>query len=84
MKLQEKYLLVSYKQRLLDQWQHVTQGNQSVTEYITKFDEFLIRWGENESDTLTLSRFCLGLREDIKCELFVRYISTLEQAYQLV
>jgi len=31
MKLQEKYLHVSYKQRLLDQWQRLTQGNQLVS-----------------------------------------------------
>jgi len=51
MKLQEKYLHVSYK-RLLDQWQRLTQGNQPVAKYITKFDEFLIRYGANESDNM--------------------------------
>jgi len=55
-----------------------------VAEYITKFDEFLVRCGENESDTVALSRFRSGLKEDLRCELFVRYIFTLEQAYQLV
>jgi len=60
------------------------QGNQLVTEYITKFDEFLFRYGKNGSDTVVLSRFHSGLREDLRRELFVRDISTLEQAYQLV
>ena len=32
-----------------------------MAEYITKFDEFLIRCGENESDTVVLSRFRSGL-----------------------
>ena len=40
-KLREKYLPTSYQQRLLDQWQRLTQGNRSVTEYITRFDEYL-------------------------------------------
>ena len=55
-----------------------------MTEYITKFDEFLVRCGENESDAVVLSRFCSGLREDLRRELFVLDIFTLEQAYQLV
>jgi len=58
-------------------------ARQSVTAYITKVNEFLVRCGENESDTVVLSRFRLGLREDLKRELFVRDISTLEQVYQL-
>ena len=48
LKLQEKYLPVSYK-RLFDQ-QRLTQGNRPVSEYIKKFDQFLVRCGENESD----------------------------------
>ena len=71
LKLQEKYLLVSYKQRLLDQWHQLTRGNQLVTEYITKFDEFLVRCGENESNTVVLSRFRSGLRKNFRRELFV-------------
>ena len=45
-RLQEKYFSVSYKQRLLDQCQCLTQDNQPVSEYITNFDEFLVRWRE--------------------------------------
>ena len=84
LKLQEKYLPASYKQRLLDQWQRLTQSNQSMAEYIIKFNEFLLRCGENESDVVLLSRFPSGLREDLRREIIVRDISTLEQAYQLV
>ena len=32
LKLQEKYMPVSYKQCLLDQWQRLTQGNRLVSE----------------------------------------------------
>ena len=42
MKLQEKYLPFSYKQRLLDQWQHLTQGNWPVSEYINSLMNFWI------------------------------------------
>jgi len=42
-----------------------------MAEHITKFDEFLVMCDENESDTVVLPRFCLGLREDLRRELFV-------------
>jgi len=55
-----------------------------VSKYITKFDEFLIRCGENESDVIVLSKFRSGLREDLKRELFAQDNFILEQAFQLV
>jgi len=83
MKLQEKYMTLSYKERLLDQWQCLIQSNRLMS-YINQFDGFLNRCGENESNVVFLSRFRSGLREDFRQELFVRDISTLEQAYQSV
>ncbi|XP_073117835.1 uncharacterized protein [Elaeis guineensis] len=82
-KLREKYLPTSYQQRLLDQWQRFTQGNRLVIEYIARFDEYLMRCGVAEDRVVTLSRFRAGLREDIQRELFLREVTTLEQAYQL-
>ena len=55
-----------------------------MAEYITKFYNFLVRCGENESDTVVFLRFRLRLRKDLRLELFMRDISTLEQGYQLV
>jgi len=83
LKLQEKYLPTSYK-RLLDQWQRLTQDNQPVSDYINKFDQFLVRCGEDEPDAIALSRFHSGLKDELKRELIVRDISTLEQAIQVV
>ena len=60
------------------------QSNHSMAEYITKFDEFLVRCGENESDIVVLSRFRSGLRGDHRRELFVQNIFILEHDYQLV
>ncbi|XP_038975300.1 uncharacterized protein LOC103717641 [Phoenix dactylifera] len=82
-KLREKYLPTSYQQRLLDQWQTLTQGNKSVIDYIAKFDEFLMRCHVDEDPSVTLSRFRAGLRSDIQRELFMREVYSLEQAYQL-
>ena len=84
LKLQKKYFLVLYQKCLLDQWQRLTQGNQSVAEHITRFNEFLVKCGENESGTIVLSIFHSGLKEDLRRELFKRYISTLEHVYHLV
>ncbi|PKA46657.1 hypothetical protein AXF42_Ash021273 [Apostasia shenzhenica] len=81
--MREKYVPITYHNRLLDQWQRLTQGTRSVTEYITKFDEFLMRCSKAESPSTTLSRFRAGLREDIQCELYLRRVATLEEAYQM-
>ena len=40
--------------------------------------------GDNESDVIVWSRFCSGLREDLKRELFAIDVSNLEQIIQLV
>ena len=59
-RLREKYLPMSYNQRLLDQWQRLTQGTRSVAEYIAKFDEFVMRCNVTEDESVTLSRFRAG------------------------
>ena len=41
--LKEKYVPTTYRQRMLDQWQWLTQGSRPVSEYISKFDKFLSR-----------------------------------------
>ena len=64
-RLRQKYLFTSYKQRLLDQWQKMTQGNRPVSEYIIKFDEFLMRCSVIEDRAITLSRFRANLWENI-------------------
>jgi len=42
-KLSLKYVSPSFSQQLLDKWNILTQGNKSITEYITKFDEYF-KW----------------------------------------
>jgi len=64
-KLREMYLSISYEQRLLDQWQCLTQGNKTVSKYVAKFDEFVIRCNMVEFEVATLSRFRAGLHEEI-------------------
>ena len=43
-----------------------------------------MRCSENESDVIVLSRFRLRLKDDLRRELIVRDVSTLEQAIQIV
>jgi len=64
----------------------LTEGNKSLTDYITKFDKYLNRCGaiEFESPVETLSNFRSGLKNDYHRELIARGITILEQTYQLV
>ena len=62
----EKYVPTSYKQRLLDQWQHLSQWSKPVSEYITKFDEFMSRCDMDAEESMVLSHFWIGLRDDLQ------------------
>jgi len=84
LKFQEKYLPVSSKKYLLDQWQHLTQGNRPLSKYIKMFDQFLVRCNEDEFDVIVLSIFHSGLKDELSHELIVRDVSTLEKAIQIV
>ena len=52
-----------------------------MTEYITKFQEYLMRCNITQSEAVLLSKFRHGLKEDIKRELYLRGIQDLEDAY---
>ena len=81
-KLREKYLPTTYRQRLY-RWQSLTQGDKSVSEYISEFDEYLLRCGVREESTMIVSHFRRGLRTSFQFELFCRNVTTLEAAYQV-
>ncbi|XP_035540116.1 uncharacterized protein LOC108983558 [Juglans regia] len=83
-RLQEKYLPQSYRGNLLDQWNALTQGNRPVTEYVTQFDELRMRCHVVEDEAMTLSRFRQGLKDDLRRELVLRGVTTLDHAYSLV
>ena len=46
--LRTKYLLPSYHQTLLDEWQSLTQEGKLVAEYIEKFDHYVLKCGVRE------------------------------------
>ncbi|KAL3821482.1 hypothetical protein ACJIZ3_007387 [Penstemon smallii] len=75
---------LSYHQQLLDKWQSLRQGSMSVTEYISKFEEFMLRCNVTEDASVTLSRFRTGLRLELQRELIPHDVDSLERAYQIV
>ncbi|KAK4489657.1 hypothetical protein RD792_005469 [Penstemon davidsonii] len=83
-RLREKYVPLSYHQQLLDKWQSLRQGSMPVTEYISKFEEFMLRCNVTEDASVTLSRFRTGLRLELQRELIPHDVDSLERAYQIV
>lgn len=83
-RLQEKYLSQSYRGNLLDQWNALTQGNRPMTEYVAQFDEFRMKCQVVEDEVMTLSRFRQGLRDELRRELVLRGVTTLDHAYSFV
>ena len=72
-----KYVPTSFSAPLMDNWHQYTQGNKSAKEYVEKFDEFLIRCStlHKEGETQILSRFKVGLRDDLRTELLEDSVS---------
>ena len=70
----------------MDKWHQYNQGNKLAKEYVTKFDEFLIRCNtcSKEGQAQILSRFKAGLREDLRTELLVRGVTELEKTYTII
>jgi len=82
--LQEKYLPQSYRNKLLDQWNNLRQRNKSIYEYITQFNDYMIRCAIRENEAIILRRFYKGLKDDLRREVVFQGVSTLDQAYTLV
>ena len=54
-----------------------------MSEYIAKFNEFVMRCSVGEPEMVTISRFRSGLRLDLAIELSLRKVTSLEHAYQV-
>jgi hypothetical protein len=55
--LQEKYLPQSYRNKLLDQWNNLKQGNKSINEYIIQFNDYMMRCAIKENEAMTFIDF---------------------------
>ena len=82
-RLRTKYVLVNYKSQLIDTWQRIEQKQRSVRDYINEFQELMIACQLEEDQLSIISRFKTALREDIKIELELREVSTLDEAYKV-
>jgi len=67
-KLKNKYVLASYYDHLLNNWQWLTEGTKSIKGYVAQLDEFLIHCNDlgTESNAQILSRFWAGLEKTWK------------------
>ena len=67
---------------IIDEWQHLQQGDGTVIEYIARFDDLMIRCNIDEEPVATLARFWAGLRSEYQWELVLHEVTTLEKDYR--
>ena len=81
-RLREKFVPACYRPMIIDEWQHLRQGDGSVVDYISRFDDLMIRCNLDEEPMATLARFRAGLQPEYQRELVLQEVSTLEKAYR--
>ena len=67
---------------IIDEWQHLRQGEGTVADYISLFDDLMIRCNLDEEPVATLARFRAGLRPEFQLELVLQEVTSLEKAYR--
>ena len=80
MKLKEKYLPTHYRSQLMNQLLNLKQTS-NVTDYMTRFDELMLRCDIQEEQWVTVTRFVNGLRFEIQRELRLSFPDSVEEAY---
>ena len=80
--LREKFIPACYRPMIIDEWQHLRQGDGTVADYISRFDDLMIRCNLDEEPMATLARFRAGLRSEFQRELVLQEVSSLEKAYR--
>ena len=81
--LSRNYLPTTYKSTLLKKWDNLRQGPRSMIDYIEQFREYKRRCQIVEEEVVTLGRLKKGLNDNLKRELIIRGITSLEKAYEL-
>ena len=83
-KLQEKYILPSYKSQLFSNMINIKQMTLSVAEYSTKFEEARLRCSEfhDEDQFVVCTHFANGLMFDIQMVVKLHAPHTIDDAYQ--
>ena len=80
-RLREKYLPTYYCSALLDQYLNIKQSSSSVTDYMSVFDDLLIRCNIKEEPDVTIAKFLNGLKFEVKRVVSIHNPDTLEDAY---
>ena len=81
-RLRDKFVPACYRPMIIDEWQHLRQGDDTMAEYIARFDELMIRCHLDKEPMATLARFRAGLRPEFQRELVLQEVSSLENAYR--
>jgi Icc-related predicted phosphoesterase len=82
-KMKAKFIPRDYQITLFRRMQNLRQKMMTVKEYSEEFYKMNIRVGHRESDDENFSRYLNGLRYDIRDEMSMVTIRTLEDAYQM-
>jgi hypothetical protein len=81
--LSRNYLPTTYKSTLLEKWDNLRQGPRSVIDYIEQFQKYKRRCQIVEEEVMTFGRLKKGLNDDLRRELIIRGVTSLDQAYDL-
>jgi len=83
--LKGKHVPSSFSDCFMDKWHQYTQDNKSAKEYVTKFNEFLIKCStfSKEGQAQIFSRFRVRFREELRIELLVRGVTKLKKVYTI-
>ena len=81
-RLRDKFVPACYRPMIIDECQHLQQGDGSVVDYIARFDDLMIRCNVDDEPVATLARFRVGLRPEYQRALVLYEVSTLEKAYR--
>ena len=77
-RLRDKFVPACYRPMIIDECQHLQQGDGSVVDYIARFDDLMIRCNVDDKPVATLARFRAGLRPEYQRALVLYEVSTLE------
>ena len=56
-RLRDKFVPACYRPMIIDEWQHLRQGEGTVADYIARFDDLMIRCNLDKEPMATLARF---------------------------
>ena len=81
--LSRNYLPPTYRSAFLEKWNNLRQGHRSVTDYLEQVQEYKRRCQIVEEEVVTLDRFKRGLNDNLRRELIIRGVTSLDQACKL-